>query len=78
MSKSTDLIMPDVVLAAKSQLKVDIPSNKHHTQHQTTKASAILMSHGVLKVILGQMIPLAILCCRCLASLACVGHLGAL
>lgn len=78
MSRSSDLINFDVVLVAKWQLKVDAPSNKQHTVHQTTNTSEIHMSDGVLKVILGQMIPLAILCCGCLASFACVGLLGAL
>lgn len=69
ISQSTDLIKADVVLVAKWQLKVGSPSNKQHAKHQTTKASGNHMSNGVLKVILGQMIPLAILYCRCLASL---------
>lgn len=78
MSWSTDLINPDRVLVDKWQLKEDSLSNKQQALHQTTNTSAIHMSNGVLKVILGQMIPLATLYCRCLASLAFVGHLGTL
>lgn len=72
---STDLINPDIALAAKWPLQVERPGNKHHAVLQTTHTSAKHMCNGVLKVILGRTIPLAILCCR---WWVCVGHLGAL